>query len=204
MFSRPVEQIYQATEGFLGYTCSAGRLHLNERFLHVEHDWIDPGKTRYCPIITDFSRETQPIVRYRLDDVLADDPRPCACGNPERVIARIEGRADDILLFERDTGGPVGQLMPDFVARAVAGARAQGNQRTAVDDFRVVQTGSDALTIRLAADNFATACDAVRKAMVELFETHALILPDLTFHHMEPADFMAKRRRVQRLAAGAP
>ena len=204
-FARPVEQIYQATEGFLGYTCSAGRMHLNEKFLHVERDWIDDDKTRYFPIITDFSRQTQPIVRYRLDDVLADDPRPCPCGSAEHVIARIEGRADDILVFPRRDGGPAGQLMPDFVARAVAGARQQGApDTTPVDDFRVVQTGTDALSIRLSAGNFAAARTAVRRAMVDLFEAHALILPDLTFQQMDPADFMAKRRRVQRLSTVAP
>ena len=32
-FSRPVDQIYQATEGFLGITCAHGTLHLNEDYI---------------------------------------------------------------------------------------------------------------------------------------------------------------------------
>jgi len=32
-FSQPIHQIYQATEGFLGFTCSHGTLHLNEDLL---------------------------------------------------------------------------------------------------------------------------------------------------------------------------
>ncbi len=48
--------------------CSHGTLHLNEEFLHIEPQWID--EQRFTPLITDFTRSTQPIVRYRLDDVL--------------------------------------------------------------------------------------------------------------------------------------
>jgi phenylacetate-coenzyme A ligase PaaK-like adenylate-forming protein len=40
-FGVPTHQLYQATEGFLGYTCEHGTLHLNESFVHIEPDWLD-------------------------------------------------------------------------------------------------------------------------------------------------------------------
>ena len=36
-----VDQVYQATEGFLACTCSEGNLHLNEDILSVEKDYLD-------------------------------------------------------------------------------------------------------------------------------------------------------------------
>ncbi|HRL03139.1 MAG TPA: CoF synthetase, partial [Vitreoscilla sp.] len=56
-----LHQVYQATEGFLAVTCEHRRLHLNEEFLMVEQEWLDD--TRYVPIITDFTRSSQPIIR---------------------------------------------------------------------------------------------------------------------------------------------
>ena len=90
-----VAEVYQATEGFLGATCELGAMHLNEESLYIETEWVD--QTRFVPIITDFRRTTQPVVRYRLDDVLHDGGCACPCGRPTRVITHIEGRADDQL-----------------------------------------------------------------------------------------------------------
>ena len=36
-----LDQVYQATEGFLACTCSAGNLHLNEDIIFVEKQYLD-------------------------------------------------------------------------------------------------------------------------------------------------------------------
>jgi len=59
-FGRPVDQLYQCTEGFLAYTCTHGVLHMNEEYVHIEPEWLDEERTRFTPVITDF---TQPL-RY--------------------------------------------------------------------------------------------------------------------------------------------
>jgi putative adenylate-forming enzyme len=96
-FKQPIHQIYQATEGFLGATCEHGNLHLNEEFVHFEFEWLDKQKTRAIPIITDFTRKTQPIIRYKMTDVLIMDKQPCPCGRHTHVVQAIEGRSDDII-----------------------------------------------------------------------------------------------------------
>lgn len=121
-FGRRVDQVYQCTEGFLGYTCREGRLHLNEGYVQIEPEWVDRASGRFLPIVTDLERVTQPIVRYRLDDILTLDGRPCPCGSAERAIAAIEGRADDVLILP-GAGGAV-RVYPDFVARAILGVCA--------------------------------------------------------------------------------
>ena len=91
-FGSPVHQIYQCTEGFLAHTCRYGSLHLNEDMVYIEKDWIDEGSGRFAPVITDFNRKSQPVIRYRLDDVLVADGTPCPCGH-RRTLRRHPRRA---------------------------------------------------------------------------------------------------------------
>jgi len=143
----PVQQVYQATEGFLGITCPEGRLHLNEDLVHVEPEWIDDGgavPARFHPIVTDFSRTTQLVVRYRLDDVLRLGEARCPCGRPTRVIAAIEGRADDVLSLRALDGGVV-RVFPDVVRRALALVDGLG-------DYRLEQHGGEWRVRALSAE----------------------------------------------------
>jgi putative adenylate-forming enzyme len=109
-----IDQIYQCTEGFLAYTCRAGLIHLNEDMVYFEKEFID--QHRFVPIITDFTRTTQPIIRYRLNDVLTLSRHQCQCGSPFTVLTQIEGRCDDIFIF--NTPKRI-EIYPDFVRRAV-------------------------------------------------------------------------------------
>ncbi len=45
-------------------------MHLNEPYLLIEREWLDREQTRFTPIVTDLWRRAQPVVRYRLNDVL--------------------------------------------------------------------------------------------------------------------------------------
>ncbi len=118
-WSLPVAQVYQCTEGFLGYTCSAGGLHLNEEMVHVEPEWLDDAQTHFIPRITDFTRQTQVFVRYRLDDVLHVDDRPCSCGRVTRRLRAIAGRHDDTLLLFAQDGSGLRPIFPDVLRRAM-------------------------------------------------------------------------------------
>lgn len=89
------DPIYQATEGFLGAACREGGLHLNEDALVVELEPVD-GTTAFRPIVTDLRRTSQPIIRVRLDDLVAPAPGRCACGSPLLAIRPVEGRVGDL------------------------------------------------------------------------------------------------------------
>lgn len=128
-----VGEVYQATEGFLGCTCSHGTMHLNETFVHIEPNWLD--NYRFSPIITDFTRKTQPIVRYQLDDVLVVKNTPCPCGSPEMAIERIEGRCDDLLQLPGYNGKMV-TIFADPCARVIV------NHLPVTADFRLTQQGN--------------------------------------------------------------
>ena len=116
IFNCPINQVYQCTEGFLGYTCKKGQLHLNEDFLEIKKKYIDSNKTRFHPIITDYLRTSQPIVKYELNDILHEAPN-CSCGSKSTVIRKIEGRSDDIFRFSKNEKEII--IYPDFIRRAV-------------------------------------------------------------------------------------
>jgi putative adenylate-forming enzyme len=139
-----VDEVYQATEGFLASSCAQGTLHLNEEFLLIEPQWLDDD--RFVPLITDFSRRTQPIVRYRLDDVLVRRREPCGCGRAAMALARIEGRCDDMLILPGQMGPSEGEartvtIFADVVHRALAQALP-----TAAD-YRLTQHGAATLAL---------------------------------------------------------
>jgi putative adenylate-forming enzyme len=188
-----VHEIYQATEGFLASTCGHGVLHMNEEYVHVEPDWLDAEQQRFTPVITDFSRMTQPVVRYRLDDVLVARREACPCGRPTRALSHIEGRCDDQLAL-RARDGAIVPLFSDLLSRALA------QVLPASGDYRLVQTGPMALSLFavLAEEQLATIRDHLASTMHRLGVDTAAIA--WTLRHELPAfDPTAKRRRIVRL-----
>lgn len=134
-----LHQLYQCTEGFLAHTCERGVIHLNEDAVLFEREPLDAE--RFVPIVTDLRRRAQPIVRYRLGDVLRAKSQPCACGSALAAIDRIEGREGDTLLLRGREGGEV-RVFADVMARALLFAEG-------FDEYRVVQTAASRLEIAL-------------------------------------------------------
>lgn len=108
----PITEVYQCTEGFLGASCKNGTMHLNEDFIYFEKEWIDEDK--FYPIITDFSRCSQPVVRYKLNDILKVKLTPCSCGSPLLALEKIIGRDDDVLIINNK------KIYPDLLVRRIA------------------------------------------------------------------------------------
>ncbi len=203
-FAQPIHQIYQASEGFLGITCEAGRMHLNEDLVHIEKEVVDRATGRFVPVITDLYRQTQAIVRFRLGDVLVESREPCPCGSPFLAIDRIEGRFDDVLAFPT-ANGRLAPLFADYVTRAVLGASP------AIADFRCVQEtpGSLALALDVApgadAADADTAFAAAADALVRLCTEHGLAAPAVQSRTLTGSgDATVKLRRVRRAFPLAP
>lgn len=128
-FNIKIDQIYQATEGFLGYTCSHNQIHLNECNMVIEKEYIDDS--RYYPIITDYTRKSQPIIRYKLNDILMEGSF-CPCGDVSSVVTHIEGRSDDIFMFHT-LEQKVKYVFPDFIRNSVIKASSH------VKEYQVIQ-----------------------------------------------------------------
>ena len=118
-FQVPIGEVYQCTEGLVAVTCRHDALHVQEDVVVMQTEPAtrdDPA--RVTPILTDLWRRTQPIIRYRLGDVLRLDAAPCACGSSWQRIAAIEGRHDDLCWFPRDDAS-LRVVFPDAIRRMI-------------------------------------------------------------------------------------
>lgn len=183
---KTIHQAYQCTEGFLGYVCECGNFHINEDVIYVEKEYID--KERFVPIITDFLRKSQPIIRYRLNDILVEDKKKCPCGSPTMVIKKIEGREDDIFIFKGIKEKEI-TVFPDFISRCVI--YTQG-----IKNYKVVQEDKDNITIYLYNMN-----EKIKKQISNEFKTLSermkFVCPKISFQKYE-FNLSRKMKRVER------
>jgi putative adenylate-forming enzyme len=192
-FDLRIEQIYQATEGFLGHTCAHGTIHLNEDCLIVERDWIDRATRRFAPIITDLYRSTQPVVRYRLNDILVEREQACPCGSPFIALERIEGREDDIVWLPKAGGVGHVPVFPDVLSRALLNAFPSANE------YDIEQREAATLRIGIRPSLTAVEQDGVRQALVECTQRAGAAIPHIAFDTLAERPATQKRRRVRRL-----
>jgi putative adenylate-forming enzyme len=162
-FDVRVREIYMATEGLFGVACAEGVLHLAEDIVAFEWAPVDGAPDLATPIITDFTRRTQIMARYRMNDLLRLRAVPCRCGSPLQAVAAVEGRQDDMLHLCGRSGAGLVLVTPDVVRNAVVDADRR------IQDFRVIQTGAGtidlALDTGLAPDAAAAASASLRSAL---------------------------------------
>lgn len=189
IFGCKVGNIYQCTEGFLGHTCEHGTMHLNEDILIIEKNWLNNEKTKFSPIITDFIRTSQPIVRYELDDILTVKKKPCICGSHLLAIESIEGRCDDILKL-KGINGKIQMVFPDLIRNTIIVADGK------VEDYQVNQIDSHTLNIKLKFLDSEYSDRKVKDGLLSLFETMNIITPTITFGEFNEGQLIEKKRRV--------
>ena len=196
-FGGEVSHVFQAAEGLLAYTCPRGTLHLNEEHLRFEKRWLDETHTRFAPVITAFTRDTQLTVRLRLDDVLRIADAACDCRHRGLAIAAVDGRNDALLSMPRSAASgrsalrPTVTVFPDQIERAVSPSRAAG----LFDDWRVVQH-SDELVVQLLSPR-SGAERAVERELAHVFATAGADAPIIRFEEWHPETQGARLRRIR-------
>jgi len=196
VFNQIIHQVYQCTEGFLGYTCNYGTLHLNEDIVVIQKEYLDEDKSRFMPIITDFRRTTQPIIRYRLNDILVERKTPCLCGSVLMGIEHIEGRQDDIFYLPHRSTNEWVTIFPDFIRRAIIMVSAN------IEDYQVMQLSLNRIEVALKVKNQEK--DVIQGKVIEslrsLFERLHCHIPEIVFLEQFPSiPTGQKRRRVWQL-----
>jgi putative adenylate-forming enzyme len=189
-FAQKIHQIYQATEGFLAYTCEQGNLHLNETYIHIEKNWLDAEKKRFQPIITDFTRSTQIILRYQLNDILRVADQPCRCGNVETCIAAIEGRSDEIFWLPEKKSQELKPIYPDSFRRCMMMVEPE------LQEYKIIQRGRHwQIAIKTEAEK-EICKQSIENNIAHLCEQFGLQKPELTFIDWQPEIKGTKRRRL--------
>lgn len=173
-FNLNIQQIYQATEGFIATTCKYGHFHINEDLIAVQKEYIDKEHKKFIPIITDFHRTSQPIIRYRLNDILTELDEPCPCGSKYMAIKKIEGRCDDIFYLPNLEKNSLVPIFPDFLSRIIIFTSDE------INDYKIIQKSIDKILIYIDIDNNIVK-DCIKKKMYSLFNQQKCIKPDIEF-----------------------
>lgn len=179
-FHCAISQIYQCTEGFLAISDKySNRLTLNEEFLIIEKEWLD--EKRFVPIITDLMRTTQPIVRYRLDDVLMVNDAPSVFTQ----LDGIEGRVGDICYGQQ--GVKIIPLFADSLRQHMV------NSRISFDDYRIVQLDLNEFSIQITPD---VSKEHLLEHLNQFFKQKQCTSPNWHWDTYQKQSFDVKCRRI--------
>ncbi len=120
VFQTKVYNYYASSEGAPFITqCEHGGLHLNldsgifEILDNNMHEVNNEGELGEL-IVTCFSNEGTPLIRYKINDTVTFSKKQCACGRNFPLVEKIIGRVDD-LLFTKERGY-IGRLSPAIKA----------------------------------------------------------------------------------------
>jgi putative adenylate-forming enzyme len=185
---RPVREIYMATEGLFGVSCQHGMLHLAEDVVRFEWECV-PNSHLVVPIVTDLVRHLQPMIRYRMNDLLELSNHPCPCGSPFQAVARIHGRKDDVFTFETARGRVV--VTPDVLRNAVV------DSDPTISDFRILQKANGKVVLALDATMSESIHRSAREALRQTLQRLGVSAEIESQYHIEPR-FDRKLRRVER------
>jgi putative adenylate-forming enzyme len=185
---RKLREIYMATEGLFGVVCRHGTLHLAEDVMRFEWERV-PASSLVAPIVTDLLRRAQPMIRYRMNDLLELSDSACPCGLAFRAVARVHGRMDDMFEFARPEGA-VG-VTPDVLRNAVVDAHP------AIGDFRIVQKPDGRVVLSLDAALPEEVHRAARASLMRAFARLGLSPEIESLYGIAPR-FDRKLRRIER------
>ncbi len=188
-FNRPLRQIYMATEGLFAVSCEQGTLHLCEDTMHFELPQVGDDPDLRAVIVSDFSRRTQIMARYRMNDLIRLGP-PCACGLPHQTVAEVVGRVDDCFTLAGMT------ITPDVMRNAVVDADRK------ITDFRIIQTGATEIEVLVP---YGVDCDAVLQAVMGALRAWSATARVIVRAADLKPDMSRKLRRVEnRWRGGVP
>jgi phenylacetate-coenzyme A ligase PaaK-like adenylate-forming protein len=158
--------LYATTEGAWACDCEHhDGLHLLEDDVIVENVDADgrpvpDGTPGARLLVTNLTNRVQPLIRLEVADAVTLVSEPCACGRTLRRIARIDGRADDILWLP----GAGGRRVPVHPMQFSVVARDRD-----VLEFQVVQEGARIAVLVVARGGAPGLEDRVRAALEERF-----------------------------------
>lgn len=190
-FGVTVREIYMATEGLFAVACEHGVLHAAEDFIAFEWAPGADGSDLVTPLITDFTRRTQMMVRYRMNDLVRLGDGPCACGSALQPVHEVVGRIDDVFEFAAPGARRV-LVTPDILRNVIL-----ESDRT-IDDFRLMQTGPMSVEMILPPGP-QLRLDAARAALQALLLRLGVAAEIHARSGAMPAQGTRKLRRVERV-----
>ncbi|MBI1799077.1 MAG: phenylacetate--CoA ligase family protein [Candidatus Eisenbacteria bacterium] len=113
-FGCPVADSYGCAEaGVAGFECEAGGMHVPVESVVV--DLESAGDGRFEVLLTDLFNRSEPVIRYRVGDIVGPAPASCACGRGLPLLGPIDGRAGDFITLP--DGRVINGLLPYYIFR---------------------------------------------------------------------------------------
>lgn len=142
---------FYATEetGIIAWECPTGsgyHIDLDFNFVEVvrpDGTPAEPGEVGEV-VLTNLYQRAMPIIRYRVGDLAALSPEPCACGRGLPLLRQLRGRKLDFLIT------PGGALHDPFRVMAVM------ERVSHVRWFRVIQTALERVEVRVGWERDAS------------------------------------------------
>ena len=193
-FNMKIGEIYQATEGFLGCSLDSEQgLKINEDVLFIEKEYIDNEKKRFIPVITDFERKSQPVIRYRLNDIWAES---LDSKGGFMILDKVEGREDDIFILKSTSGEEI-KIFPDFLRRAFMFSSGE------ILEYNIIQKTFTEIDISFIPGDYGdydVIKEKIMENLYELFSNYNIELENikLAFSDYEKKNRLAKKRDIKR------
>jgi phenylacetate-coenzyme A ligase PaaK-like adenylate-forming protein len=171
---RPYNCYASSETGILAVDCDLHRgLHVLTDHTLVEvvdaDDRVVPDGTQgHHLLVTSLLNRVQPIVRYRLDDLVTISPEPCPCGRPFPLIIGLDGRSDDLLRMPAGNGGTV-VVHPLVLRSPLAGIAALRQYRMIHECGR--------LRVEIVARERGVATEVERRLRAALSAQHVVDVP---------------------------
>ena len=108
---------------------------------------VPPGQYGEKILLTNLFNDTQPIIRYEIDDSVAYAEQRCECGSPFPALLPVQGRAQDFLYFHTARGG-----YAEFPPRLLTISLMYVHE---LRQYQVVQTARNELTFTYVSRNDA-------------------------------------------------
>jgi len=149
--------VYGSTESPIAAECERhSGLHIFEDVIIPEvvdraGNPVPPGEYGDRLIITVLFRRTQPLIRYEISDMVRLAQAPCPCGRTFGLIDEVQGRVEEVLVFDDVNGGRVA-IDPIFFEPLLGPIRAVA--------WQVVQE-PDELVVRFSGLSDDVSCEQV-------------------------------------------
>lgn len=175
VFGCYVQTNYSCTEGgTIACECTQRHFHVNDDWVILEavdenNQPVPFGTQSAKVLLTNLANRICPIIRFEITDRITLHSEPCKCGNPRHWLT-LEGRTDDILIFEN------GVKISPFSLYAVL------KEVHEIERFQLIQQENNHLELRLAAKNkqlaFINAKQAIENFLLKNDVTAKVVLSD--------------------------
>lgn len=173
-----------------------GGYHIDENGFLVEI--ADPDAEGYGEVVfTTLDRKAMPLVRYRNRDVSRIMEDRCRCGIPYRRLAKLRGRADELVVA---SGGNLYPLMFQEILKDVDGITSDWQIVFKLRDIKEVLEFNLELKEGAQKDNVQDRIfENVKSRYPDLWKNFSIAIFEIGFIYHSPASLRANSRKLLRV-----